>query len=120
MSPVDQAFLLLETPDRPMNIGALFVLAPPRGARGFAERLVKTMPEWDGRVFSVQVTDATDRTIQVRVLVSAGNSGKAFDLRCKMREELIAFLAREYPQALPVVRSLNAVVEAGALADAAA
>jgi WS/DGAT/MGAT family acyltransferase len=43
MSPVDQAFLLLETPDRPMNIGALFVLAPPRGARGFAERLVKTM-----------------------------------------------------------------------------
>ena len=43
LSPVDQAFLLLETPDRPMNIGALFVLAPPRGARGFPDRLVKTM-----------------------------------------------------------------------------
>jgi len=44
LSPVDQAFLLLETHDRPMNIGALFVLAPPRGAaRGFADRLVKTM-----------------------------------------------------------------------------
>jgi WS/DGAT/MGAT family acyltransferase len=43
LSPVDQAFLLLETPDRPMNIGALFVLVPPRGARGFADRLVNTM-----------------------------------------------------------------------------
>jgi WS/DGAT/MGAT family acyltransferase len=44
LSPVDQAFLLLETRDRPMNIGALFVLAPPQGGgRGFADRLVKTM-----------------------------------------------------------------------------
>ena len=73
--------------------------------RAEAERLVKSFPEWDGRVFSLQVTDATDRTIQVRVLVSAGNSGKAFDLRCKMREALIAFVAREYPGALPQVRS---------------
>ena len=72
--------------------------------RAEAERLVKTFPEWDGRVFAVQVTDAKERTIEVRVLVSAGNSGKAFDLRCKMREALLAFLAREYPQALPVLR----------------
>jgi len=44
LSTVDQAFLLLETRDRPMNIGALFVLAPPKGTgRGFADRLVKTM-----------------------------------------------------------------------------
>jgi WS/DGAT/MGAT family acyltransferase len=44
LSTVDHAFLLLETPERPMNIGALFVLAPPPGARGdFAGRLVRTM-----------------------------------------------------------------------------
>lgn len=44
LSTVDQAFLLLETRDRPMNIGALFVLVPPKGTgRGFADRLVKTM-----------------------------------------------------------------------------
>ena len=44
LSTVDQAFLLLETPERPMNIGALFVLAPPAGARGdFAGRLIRTM-----------------------------------------------------------------------------
>lgn len=78
---------------------------PIPALRAEAERLVKTFPEWDGRVFSVQVTDTTERTAQVRVLVSAGNSGKAFDLRCKMREALIAFVAREYPGALPQVRS---------------
>ena len=84
---------------------------PIEPLRAEAERLVKALPEWDGRVFAVQVTDATERSIQVRVLVSAGNSGKAFDLRCKLREGLIAFLARDYPQSLPVVR-LHVGVEA--------
>jgi diacylglycerol O-acyltransferase len=44
LSPVDQAFFLLETHDRPMSIGLLFVLKPPPGTRGdFAGRLVRTM-----------------------------------------------------------------------------
>jgi diacylglycerol O-acyltransferase / wax synthase len=44
LSTVDQAFFLLETTERPMNIGALFVLVPPKGGRGgFADRLVRTM-----------------------------------------------------------------------------
>jgi len=74
-------------------------------------------------VFAVQVTDATERTIQVRVLVSAADSGKAFDLRCKMREGLIDFLAREYPQALPVARQhteLSGSLDVPALAGAGA
>ena len=82
---------------------------PIDALRAEAQRLVKTFPEWDGRVFGVQVTDASSQTIQVRVLVSAPDSGKAFDLRCKMREALIAFLAREYPQSLPVARNLTEV-----------
>ncbi|MCC2633651.1 MAG: MscS Mechanosensitive ion channel, partial [Ramlibacter sp.] len=76
-----------------------------------AKRLVESMPEWDRRVFAVQVTDATDRAIQVRVLVSSLSAGANFDLRCKLREQLVAFLAREYPESLPVVRS---AVPAGA------
>jgi WS/DGAT/MGAT family acyltransferase len=44
LSPVDQAFFLLETRDRPMNIGLLVVLKPPPGTRvRFADRLVRTM-----------------------------------------------------------------------------
>lgn len=77
---------------------------PVDAIRAEARRIVEAAPEWDRRVFAVQVTDATERTMQVRILVSARNAGKAFDLRCKVREEVLAFLAREYPQCLPQVR----------------
>lgn len=93
---------------------------PVERLREEAGRLVETMAEWDGRVFAVQVTDSTDRAMQVRVLVSSANAGKAFDLRCKLREQLIAFLAREYPQSLPVVRSIADVGGAPDAAGAAA
>ncbi|MDB5751531.1 MAG: putative small conductance mechanosensitive ion [Ramlibacter sp.] len=78
--------------------------APVDAIRAEAKRITEEAPEWDKRVFGVQVTDTTERTMQVRILVSAANSGAAFDLRCKLREGLLAFLAREYPQSLPKVR----------------
>ena len=47
LSAVDQAFFLLETPERPMNVGALLVLRPPQGSprTRFADRLVASMLE---------------------------------------------------------------------------
>jgi small-conductance mechanosensitive channel len=72
--------------------------------RAELERLVHADPDWDRRVSVLQVTDATDRAMQVRILLSAGDSGKAFDLRCRVREGMLAFIAREFPQALPQVR----------------
>jgi small-conductance mechanosensitive channel len=80
---------------------------PIEPLRREARRLVESMPEWDKRVFAVQVTDATDKALQVRVLVSSANAGRNFDLRCKLREALIGFLAREYPASLPLVRNAN-------------
>lgn len=79
--------------------------APLEAIRAEARRITEAAPEWDKRVFGVQVTDATERTMQVRILVSAANSGAAFDLRCKLREGVLAFLAREHPDSLPQVRS---------------
>lgn len=90
-------------------LGTVFIYVdytmPVDAIRVEAKRLVEAAPEWDQRVFAVQVTDTTDRSMQVRILVSASNSGKAFDLRCKVREGILAFVAREYPQCLPQVRS---------------
>ena len=80
---------------------------PLDALRREAERVVRAAPEWDGRVFVVQVTDTTERAMQVRILVSAVNAGKAFDLRCRVREQVLAFVAREYPQCLPQVRSIT-------------
>ncbi|MGE8201655.1 MAG: mechanosensitive ion channel family protein, partial [Variovorax sp.] len=68
------------------------------------ERIVKAAPEWDGRFFNLRVTDATERTMQIRVLCTAATSGLAFDLRCSVREGLIDFMQREHPQFLPKMR----------------
>jgi len=59
---------------------------------------------WDGRVASVVVLDVMDRTMQLRALVSAANAGATFDLRCLVRERLLAFL-RERPEWLPFTRT---------------
>ncbi|WP_180838819.1 hypothetical protein [Variovorax sp. RO1] len=48
------------------------------------EHLVKTAREWDGRFFNLQVTNATERAMQLRALCTAASSSLAFDLRCKV------------------------------------
>ncbi|HTW28520.1 MAG TPA: mechanosensitive ion channel domain-containing protein [Acetobacteraceae bacterium] len=67
---------------------------------------------WDKRAAAVQMIDATEHTVQVRVLVSARNASSAFDLRCQVREQLLHFLQTEYPEALP--RRRTELVGAGA------
>ena len=71
------------------------------------QRIVKGAPEWDGRTAQLVAVDATEHTMKLRVLVSARAAGPAFDLGCKVREGLITFLAREYPQYLPNQRQIN-------------
>jgi small-conductance mechanosensitive channel len=72
--------------------------------RAELERIVLDAPEWDKRTAKLAVVDATERTMKLRALVSAGDAGRAFDLGCKVREGLLAFLAREHPQCLPQLR----------------
>ena len=80
---------------------------PMEPLRAQARRIVEAAPEWDRRVFVVQVVDASERAMQVRILVSAAHAGKLWDLRCRVREELLAFLAQTYPHCLPTVRSIT-------------
>ncbi|WP_426731779.1 mechanosensitive ion channel family protein [Myxococcus faecalis] len=65
---------------------------------------------WDGKVGGLQVTDMSERTMKLRALVSAADAGKAFDLRCVVRERLMAFL-REQPYGLPMVRTEACLTE---------
>jgi hypothetical protein len=61
-------------------------------------RILETSGMWDGKVCVLQVTNATDRAIELRALMSAPNSGAAWDLRCYVRERLIAFVREHYPE----------------------
>jgi hypothetical protein len=65
------------------------------------EQIVRASRRWDGRVVAFQVTDARERTIELRGLVSAKTAGETFDLRCEVREKLIAFMREEFSDLLP-------------------
>jgi hypothetical protein len=71
------------------------------------KRLVENNPKWDRKVCGLQVTDTKQTTIEVRALVSSTDPGKVFDLRCEVREGLIQFLCRNYPESLPRSRNVT-------------
>ena len=74
------------------------------------EQLLSENKLWDKRVSVIQVTDCKERVIEVRALMSARNSSEAFDLRCYIRENLLAYVQQEYPGALPKTRTEPNVV----------
>ncbi len=74
--------------------------------RRWLEGAVKESKLWDGAVVNLQVIDADSRTIELRALVSARNAPQSWDLRCEMRERLIAFIRDEMPEALPRERAI--------------
>jgi hypothetical protein len=57
----------------------------------------------DGEGSALQVVDTTPGTIVVRAPATAADGADAFELRCRLREHLLAFLAENHPQALPRV-----------------
>ncbi|MBA3048970.1 mechanosensitive ion channel family protein [Brevundimonas sp.] len=86
-------------------IGSAFLYvdyeAPMERLRAELERICRASLFWDGDVISLQVVEITERTAQVRCLASARNAPTAFDLRCEIREKMLAFMRDECPEALP-------------------
>lgn len=66
---------------------------------------------WDGDVKVVQVIDTTEKTMVIRILASARSAPVAWDLRCLIRERLIAFIREKYPDSLPVWRTDRDILE---------
>ncbi|WP_417719212.1 mechanosensitive ion channel family protein [Salipiger sp.] len=64
---------------------------------------------WDGNVCHVQVNDFRERVMEVRILASARNAPRTYDLRCEIREALITWIQREMPEALPRTRETVSV-----------
>ena len=65
------------------------------------DRLLEGNELWDGRVKVVQVTDTTEKSVVIRILVSASDSPTLWDLRVFIREKMIVFLQQQYPDSLP-------------------
>ena len=109
------------TRDSTNLIGAVLLhvdfTAPIERIRAKAMEIVQGSKLWDGKVAKLQVIDAKENSIELRVLASARSSGDAFDLRCEIREKLIEFLQRECPTALPRTRGETLTAERRDLAD---
>jgi small-conductance mechanosensitive channel len=89
-------------------LGTVFIYTdytiPFEPLRNELTRLLESSPHWDGKVNVLQVTDAKENTLEIRALMSADTSPQAWDLRVYVREKLIEFIQKEYPQCLPKTR----------------
>lgn len=90
-------------------LGSVFVFVdytfPVDEARKALKEIVERQPLWDKRFWNLQVSDADEKTMQLRVLATAADSSRAWDLRCAIREQFIAYIQKTYPQCLPRVRA---------------
>ena len=63
-------------------------------------RFLETHDEWDRRTGALYVTEAYPESIELRLAMSAATIGDLWELRCAVREHMLAWLRREMPDAL--------------------
>ncbi len=89
-------------------IGTVFIYTdytvPIEPLRKELTRLLNNCDLWDKNVNVLQVTDSTPKAMEIRILVSAKNSPTAWDLRVFIREKMIEFIQKNYPENLPRTR----------------
>jgi small-conductance mechanosensitive channel len=89
-------------------LGTVFIYAdytvPVDEVRKELTRILQASPRWDKKVDVLQVTNATERTVELRALMSAKDSPTAWDLRCEVREKLLRFMQERFPECLPRMR----------------
>lgn len=67
--------------------------------------IVEASDYYDGRVWRLHVTDTTEKTVELRALMSAGSAPDLWELRCEVREKMVTYLQEHYPDALPKTRA---------------
>ena len=77
---------------------------PVEPLRNELRRVLESSVLWNRISWGLQVTNATDRTLELRALMSANDSGSLWNLRCEVREKLTAFMVNSYPACLPLQR----------------
>lgn len=89
-------------------IGVVFLWldyeAPMDKVREMLNEIIRTCPLWNGKVFDVQVADCNAQVMSIRIIASARNALQSWDLRCDIREKIIARIREECPEALPRAR----------------
>jgi small-conductance mechanosensitive channel len=85
---------------------------PVKAIRDFVPEILKDNPNWDGRVFNVQITNTNELYKEMRILVSSSDASKNWDLRTEVREKVIDFIQANYPDCFAKVRLNHNSVQA--------
>ncbi len=89
-------------------LGSVMIFAdytvPVKEIRIELTNILKNSPLWDRKVNVLQLTDMNEKAIQLRALMSAEDASILWDLRCEVREKLLEFLQKKFPECLPRVR----------------
>lgn len=89
-------------------LGTVFIYTdytvPVKEVRNELTRILENSSRWDKKVNVLQVTNATDKTVELRALMSAVDSPNMWDLRCEVREKLLEFLQQRFPECLLRIR----------------
>jgi small-conductance mechanosensitive channel len=90
-------------------LGTVFIYldytVPVEAVRQELQRILENSELWDRKVCVLQVTNTSERTVELRALMSAADASAAWSLRCEVREKLVAFIQKKYPAALPRLRA---------------
>jgi small-conductance mechanosensitive channel len=78
---------------------------PVQPIREELHRILENSSYWNRNAWGLQVTNSTDRAVELRALMSASDASSAWNLRCAVREKLIEFIQKNYPEGLPKVRA---------------
>jgi hypothetical protein len=78
---------------------------PVDAVRGELQTILKDTDLWDGKVCVLQVTNTSEQTVELRALMSARDASTAWSLRCHVREKLVEFVQKKYPDSLPKLRA---------------
>lgn len=90
-------------------LGSVFVWVdytfPVDEGRTALKGIIENHPLWDKRFWNLQVSDADEKTMQLRILATSADSSKSWDLRCAIREQFISFIQKNFPHCLPRLRA---------------
>ena len=78
---------------------------PVEAVRAELQKILRDSELWDSKVCVLQVTNTSEQAIELRALMSAQDASTAWSLRCHVREKLVEFIQKNYPESLPKLRA---------------
>lgn len=72
--------------------------------REVLDDIIRDSELFNGHFWNLQVVDANERAMQLRILVTAESAQVDWDLRCEIREKVLQHIRETQPEALPTIR----------------